>query len=130
MTALHSYSRTGPSILLAVVLGDHDASGHAHQDVTARGAAGFDPAGRLSFVGVRPRRANGESIAGALEQFRTQAGLVFQRTERAAQRLGEVLTELLPPRPNAGSVPTTRLTADFALLESLSQLVIVGFLGP
>jgi len=60
MTALHSYSRTGPSILLAVVLGDHDASGHAHQDVTARGAAGFDPAGRLSFVGVRPRLAPGE----------------------------------------------------------------------
>ena len=102
-------------------------------DLLLAGAAGCGPAGRLSFAGLRPRLVPGEwgeHGKGALEQFHVQANLVFQRTERAAQRLGEVLTELLPPRPNAGSVPTTRLTADFALLESLSQLVIVGFLGP
>jgi hypothetical protein len=40
------------------------------------------------------RRENGEKHGkGALEQFHIQAGLVFQRTERATKRLSDLLTE-------------------------------------
>ena len=75
-------------------------------DLLLAGATGCGPAGGLSLAGLRPRLAPGEwreHGKDALEQFHIQAGLVFQRTERATKRLSDLLTEFFLSRVRVSS---------------------------